>query len=372
MIYLDYTAHMPPDEAALRAFGNAERTYIGNPNSHHSAGYEAGNAMAGYARQAAEALQVSPEEIIFTSGASESNNTAIQGIAYASRHFGRHMITTPLEHPSVSGCLTALQERGWQIDVLSIDRQGRIDLEELKELLRPDTVLLTLCAVDSELGVIQPVREASDILKAYPHCRLHVDATQAVGKIPFDFSLADTVSLSGHKFGGVSGSGILYKKQAVDMEPLIHGGVSTTLYRSGTPAVGLAASLVTALCTALEKQGERYERVRALNALLRTEFSRRGMRVHSPENAVPYILNGGINGIKAAAFRDAMNRHGVCISVKSACSVEHTPSRAVYAVTKNRKQALESWRVSLSHLTTNEEINEFLRILDAVCKEIQA
>ena len=363
---------MPPEEAALEAFCRAERAYAGNPNAHHQAGFAAGAAMADFARRAAACLGVEAEELIFTSGASESNNTAIQGIAHAGRLFGRHMITTPLEHPSVSGCLTALQERGWQIDVLRIDRQGRIDLAELQELLRPDTVLVTLSAVDSELGAVQPIEAAAELIRAYPRCRLHVDATQAVGKIPFDFSLADTVSLSGHKFGGVAGSGLLYKKRGVDMEPLIHGGVSTTLYRSGTPAVGLAAGLVTALENAVAQQPTRFAQVQALNDALRQGLLRRGVRVHSPENAVPHILNAGIDGIKGAAFRDAMDRHGVCLSVKSACSVENTPSRAVFAVTKNRRQALESWRLSLSHHTTRAEIDEFLGILDAVCEEMRS
>ncbi|MBQ9299128.1 MAG: aminotransferase class V-fold PLP-dependent enzyme [Clostridia bacterium] len=370
MIYLDYTANMPPEEAVLERFCEVERRCLGNPNARHAAGYAAQKEMADAATRAAAALRVLPEEVIFTSGASESNNTAIQGIAYASRHFGRHMLTTPLEHASVSGCLTALQERGWQIDMLEIAPDGRVDLDSLRDLLRSDTVLVTLCAVDSELGAIQPVAEAARIIRAYPHCRLHVDATQAVGKVAFDFSLADTVSLSGHKFGGLNGSGLLYKKSQVEMEPLIHGGVSTTLYRSGTPAAGLAASLSLALEMARDGQETHYEKVSGLNAMLRRALTDRGAQIYSPGDAVPHILNLGMPGIKGRDFRDALDRHGVCVSVKSACSVENTPSRAVYAVTHNRRQALESWRVSLSHHTTADEIKEFLRVFDAVCKEI--
>lgn len=369
MIYLDSTAHMPVSRAALEALCRAELRCLGNANAHHAAG-EAARALLQEAQATiAGLLHVGPDEVIFTSGASESNNTAIQGLAYASRHFGRHIITSPLEHPSVSGCLTALQERGYEIDVLPLNAQGRIDLEALKDALRPDTVLVTLCAVDSELGAVQPVREAAALLQAFPHCRLHVDATQAVGKLPLDLSLADTAALSGHKFGGVTGSGLLLKRRSADMEPLIHGGVSASLYRSGSPAVGLAVSLAAALAEALGELPARRERVAALNRLLRAELAGRGARIHSPEDALPHILNVGFEGIKGAQFRDRLDARGVCVSVKSACSVENTPSRAVYAVTRSRRQALESWRISLSHLNTEAELREFLGILDLILKE---
>lgn len=370
MIYLDYTAHMPPAEEALSAFASAERACVGNANAHHAAGAEARQRMDGARQSVASLLGVSEQEIIFTSGASESNNTAIQGVVYAARHFGRHIVTTPLEHPSVSGCLTALQERGYEIDVLPIGRDGRIDPDDLSRAMRQDTVLVTLCAVDSELGAVQPIGKAAQIVRQFPHCRLHVDMTQAIGKLPVDLSLADTAAFSAHKFGGVTGSGVLFKKREAEMEPLIHGGVSTSVYRSGTPAVGLAASLSAALERALRDMEKNSAHVSRLNAMLREALSKRGVRIHSPENAVPHILNIGADGIKGADMRDALNAHGVCVSVKSACSVENTPSRAVYAVTKNRRLALEAFRLSLSHLTTEEEIIQFLDIFDRVRKEL--
>ena len=369
MIYLDYTAHMPACGQAMNAFMEAEANCLGNANAHHNAGLAADNRMKDAQDKIACLLHIQPEEVIFTSGASESNNTAIQGMVYANRHFGRHIITSPLEHPSVSGCLTALQEKGYEIDVLPLGANGQINLEALKQLLRPETVLVTICAVDSELGVIQPVEKAAEIIRAFPHCRLHMDATQAVGKIPMSFSWAHTASLSAHKFGGITGSGLLYKNKETEMEPLIHGGVSTSLYRSGTPAVSLAASLSAALDDALTELDDRRQRIQALNRYLRAELLKRNVRIHSPLEAIPHILNVGIDGIKGRVMRDRLNEHGVCVSVKSACSAENTPSRAVYAVTGNRRQALESWRISLSHLTTMDELKEFLATLDSILKE---
>lgn len=373
MIYLDYTANAPVEPAVLEAFCDGEARCVGNANAKHAAGREAKALMDRAAETAAGLLNVRPGELIFTSGASEANNTAISGIAHAGRHVGRHIITTPLEHPSVSGCLTALQEKGWEIDVLDVDRRGQIDVEQLKSLTRSDTVLVTLCAVDSELGAIQPVAAVSECLKAWPDCRLHVDATQIVGKLPFDFSLADTVSLSAHKFGGLNGSGLLWKREGVGMEPLIYGGVSSSLYRSGTPAVGLAVALAKALEIAIPAQSERHARVTKLNQRLRSALlSRDDIRVNSPADALPHILNVGVGGIRGAAMRDALAARGVCVSVKSACSVENTPSRAVYAVTRDRRAALEAWRVSLSHLTTEQELDAFARILDEVRRELMS
>ena len=227
MIYLDYAAHAPADPAVLERFCDMERRFTANPNSGHAAGRAAREQMACAAEQIASLTGAAPSEVIFTSGATEANNLAIKGIAQASRHIGRHIISTPLEHSSVSGSLTALQERGWEIDLLSIGRDGTVDPEEVRELLRPDTVLVALCAVDSELGTVQPVREIAELLAGYPNCRLHVDATQAIGRIPVNFSGIDTMSFAPHKFGGLCGSGVLLKRSRMPLEPQMNGGAST-------------------------------------------------------------------------------------------------------------------------------------------------
>ena len=318
-------------------------------------------------------LGVQPAEIIYTSGASESNNFALKGLARLSRHAGRHIISTPLEHSSVSGTLTALQEQGYEIDLLDIRRDGTVDLDHLKELLRPDTIAVAVTLVDSELGVVQPVEEIAAILKNYPNCHLHVDATQAVGKIPVSFEGVDTMSLTAHKFYGLNGIGLLLKRRNLALEPLIHGGESTTIYRSGTPTVALASSLACALELAVENLPERSASVQKRNAELRAALCQHPeVRINSPENAIPHILNLSVRDVKGTVFQRELDAHGVCVSVKSACSSDGLPSRAVFAVSRDRRNALSSWRISLSHLTTEAEIQEFLRVFDVCCQQLTA
>ncbi len=371
MIYLDYSANTPVDAAVLECFCDAERRHVGNANANHRAGRLAREEMYRSLAAIAGMMGAAPEEVIPTSGASEANNLAIKGIARTSRHVGKHIISTPLEHASVSGCLTALQEQGWEIDLADIRRDGTVDLEHLRELLRKDTVLVAVSAVDSELGTVQPVWEIAALLKDFPNCRLHVDATQAVGKIAVSFEGIDTMSFAPHKFYGMNGAGVLLKRRELSLEPLIHGGTSTTIYRSGTPALALTVATEAALQTALAQMEGRNAIVQTRNTQLRRALSRfPEVRINSPEGAIPHILNLSVRGVKGSAFQMALDARGVCVSVKAACSAENTPSRAVFAVSRDRKNALASWRVSLSHLTGAQEIEGFLAAFEACLKEL--
>lgn len=361
MLYLDYSANTPVDEAVLQCFCEAERRYPGNANAHHQAGAAAKAAINEATRSIARCLGAPPAGIIYTSGASEANNLAVKGLAALGGTAGRHILSTPLEHSSVSGSLEALQKKGYEVELLDILPDGTVDLADLKKRLRPDTVLVAVTAVDSELGVVQPIAEIAEILKAYPNCHFHVDATQAVGKIPVQFEGMDTMSLTAHKFYGLNGIGVLIKRLGLALPPLIHGGESTTPYRSGTPTVALACSLALALEKATAELPARVATVRSLNDRLRTELSRYPkVRINSPATAVPHILNLSVQGVKGSVFQRELDARGVCISVKSACSSDGLPSRAVLAVSQDRRNALSSWRISLSHLTTEEEVTGFL------------
>lgn len=357
MIYLDYSANTPADLRVLETFLQTENAFFGNPNAAHPAGRAARERLGAVTTSIAHLLGVQPSEVIYTSGASEANNLAIKGIARARRSYGKHIISTALEHPSVGGPLTWLQEQGYEIDLVDIQTDGRIDTEQLTELLREDTILVAVTAVDSELGVIQPIGKISEIVHRHSKAALHVDATQAMGKIPFTFDGIDTASLAAHKFYGLNGSGLLFKRNSVVIEPLIHGGSAATLYRSGTPTLGLAAALEKALRLSLQELPERQETVRRWNALLREGLGKYPkVRINSPADAVPHILNVSVSGIKGTRMQQILSEQGVCVSVKSACSTEGTPSKAVFAVSRDRRNALSSWRISLSHLSTEEEL----------------
>ena len=361
MLYLDYSANTPVDEEVLQCFCEAERRYPGNANAHHQAGAAAKAAINEATRSIARCLGAPLAGIIYTSGASEANNLAVKGLAALGGTAGRHILSTPLEHSSVSGSLEALQKKGYEVELLDILSDGTVDLADLKKRLRPDTVLVAVTAVDSELGVVQPIAEIAELLKAYPNCHFHVDATQAVGKIPVQFEGMDTMSLTAHKFYGLNGIGVLIKQLGLALPPLIHGGESTTPYRSGTPTVALACSLALALEKATAELPARVATVRSLNDRLRTELSRYPkVRINSPANAVPHILNLSVQGVKGSVFQRELDARGVCVSVKSACSSDGLPSRAVLAVSQDRRNALSSWRISLSHLTTEEEVTGFL------------
>ncbi len=373
MIYLDYSANTPADERVLARFCAVERRCPGNANSHHQAGLDAKAEIDHATQTIARLLRVQPAEIIYTSGASESNNFALKGLARLSRHVGKHIISTPLEHSSVSGTLTALQEQGCEIDLVDIQRDGTIDLEHLKDLLRPDTIAVAVTLVDSELGVVQPVDKIAEILKDHPNCHLHVDATQAVGKIPVSFEGVDTMSLTAHKFYGLNGIGVLVKRRNLALEPLIHGGESTTIYRSGTPTVALASSLACALDLAVTDLPGRVGHVAKLNAELRAALRTYPLvRINSPEHAIPHVLNLSVRNVKGTVFQRELDAKGVCVSVKSACSSDGLPSRAVFAVSRDRRNALSSWRISLSHLTTEDEIKALLQAFDVCYRELTA
>ena len=362
MIYLDYSANTPADPQVLDRFCSVERRCIGNANSHHQAGTAARAEIDAATLKIAALLGVQPAEIIYTSGASESNNFALKGLARLSRHVGKHIISTPLEHSSVSGTLTALQEQGYEIDLVDIKRDGTIDLDHLKELLRSDTIVVAVTMVDSELGVVQPVQEIAEILKEYPHCHLHVDATQAVGKIPVSFEGVDTMSLTAHKFYGLNGIGLLLKRRNLALEPLIHGGESTTIYRSGTPTVALASSLALALELAVEQLPEHAEAVQKANAFLRTELAKYPkVRINSPEDetACPSVLNISFLDTRGEVLLHTLEQDGIYVSTGSACASNHASvkgSHVLNAMGLSTKEIEGAIRFSFSEFNTIEEM----------------
>jgi cysteine desulfurase len=371
MLYLDYAANTPVNNDVLQTFYDISAEYIANPNSTHKLGAASKERLDLSTKAIADILKVKENEIIYTSGATESNNLAIKGVANKYRKYGKHIITTYLEHSSVTGAITYLQSNGYEVDFVDILDNGLVDLEHLKQLMREDTILVSIAYVDSEVGIIQPIKQIGDLLWGYSHCFFHVDATQAIGKISVALDNIDLITFTAHKFYGLNGCGILIKKENIMLEPLIHGGISTTPFRSGTPPLSLVVSMEKALNLSISNIEQRYKYVLALNEQLRKKLSQYSkLSINSSHYATPYILNISIKGINGMVFQQELEQQDIYISTKSACCAPNSVSRPVYAITKDKKLALSTLRISLSHLTTHEEIEFFLESFDKCYKKI--
>ena len=364
MIYLDYAANTPVDKEVLDIFCETSLNNIGNPNSPYELGFKANERLRESVIKVGNLFGAKENEVIFTSGASESNNMAIKGVANSYKRYGKHIITTYLEHASVTGPITALQNDGFEVDFVNITENGQVDLEHLKDLIREDTILVSICYVDSEVGMIQPIKEISKLVHEHPRCHLHVDATQGVGKIPVSFDDIDLLTFSGHKIYGPTGCGVLLKKEKIMLEPLIHGGISTTTFRSGTPMLSLAAATEKALSLSMDNLDKRLEHVTSLNKHLREELSKISIvHMNTKEESSPYILNISLKGVNTNRLQGELSKKEIYVATKSACCAPNTVSRPVYAITKDRKLALATLRISLGYQTTIDELNVFLKEL---------
>ena len=361
MVYLDYSATTPVNDEVLDTYVKVTKEYIGNPNSLHELGVNAKKLIDAATNQIADILKVKANEVIYTSGASEANNMAIKGICLKYQNRGKHIITTELEHSSIIAPLNYLQELGFDVDFVKLDENGVVDLEDLEKLMRDDTILVTIASVNSEVGVRQPIDRISKIVKKYPKAYFHSDVTQSIGKEKIDLSVVDLASFSAQKFYGMKGIGCLIKKESIVIEPLIHGGKSTTIYRSGTPATPLIVSLAKAVRLACNDFDKKVQYVSELNNYLKSELNELNIFINSNDYCLPHILNISINGIKSETMLHALEKDNIYISTQTACSTGNY-SKAVFAVVRDEERAGHSLRISLSHLTTKEEINKFISV----------
>lgn len=365
MIYLDYSATTPVRKEVLDSFVAVVTDYQGNPNSLHKLGVQARQLEKEATNQIASILGCRPSEIIYTSGASESNNMAIKGIAMKYANRGKHIITTNLEHSSIYGPMDYLKESGFTIDYIKTNAYGIVDLEDLKQLIREDTILVSIASVNSETGLRQPVEQIGVLLKQYPKCFFHVDMTQSIGKIHISFENIDLISFSAHKFYGMKGIGCLVKKEHVTLEPLIHGGKSTTPFRSGTPALPLIVSTSKALRLAYEELDDNLEKVTEYCTMLEEKIKEYpDIVINHNAFCIPYILNISVMHTKPETMLHALEERNIYISTQSACSSGGTISRAVLELSKKEDAATHSIRISLSGHTKMEEIQEFLKQFD--------
>lgn len=371
MIYLDYSATTPVNEEVLNSYIEATKKMVGNPNSLHKLGIEAKSLIDAATRQIANILKVKPNEIIYTSGASESNNTAIKGICLKYQNRGKHIITTHLEHSSIMEPLNYLKRQGFEVEYVNITENGIVDIEDLKKKIRDDTILVTIASINSEVGIVQPIKDIAALLKKYPKVYFHSDITQSLGKEKVDLTDVDLASFSAQKFYGMKGIGGLVKKENVVIEPLIHGGKSTTKDRSGTPATALIVSMAKALRLAYENLEEKQKYVKELNIFLRNELEKNEITINSPEVAIPNILNISLENIKPETVLHALEEKEIYISTKTACATNDS-SDAVYAITKDEEKAKHSLRISLSYLTTKKELEIFITELVRIRSELSS
>lgn len=372
MIYLDYAANTPVDDKVLEEFVLATKKYIANPNSSHKLGVEAKEKIDECSVKIADYFNYTKDSVIYTSGSSEANNLVIKGIALRNKDKGKHIIISAVEHSSIVAPCNYLTDLGFDVSVIPLTKEGIIDLEVLKKTINDETILVSICYVDSELGTIQPIEEIGSIVKEYPNCVFHTDATQAIGKIKVDFSNCDFVTFAPHKFYGLNGFGVLLNKNNVTINPLIHGGKSTTIYRSGTPVTANVVALKKALELAMDNLDERYNYISRLKTYLKEELIKyENIHINSPENSIPNTLNFSLVNMNAKEMVKLLNENNVCLSTTSACSIGDMPSKAVLAITNDMNLAKNSIRISLSHLTTLEEINNFLKVFDECYKKIR-
>jgi len=369
MIYLDYAANAPVDKEVLDVFNEATVKYFANPNSMHKLGVEAKEAIDKATKNIAKNLGVSEDEIIYTSGASESNNLVIQGLPERYKSRGKHIIISKLEHSSIVAPAQRMQELGFEVDMVGVTKDGLIDIEELKSLIREDTILVSITSVDSELGIRQPIEEIGKILKEYPDLYFHTDASQIIGKERIDFTDVDLVTIAPHKFYGINGFGLLVKKKEVGLKPIIYGGKSTTIYRSGTPVTGSVLALDKALELALFKLDERKKYITELHDLVIEKLKERNFIINSTPNSIPNTINFSVKGVISNVFVQLLGNKEVYISSKTSCCPENAPSKSIYALTNDKSLANSSMRISLSHLTTKEEIDKFFLIFDETLEE---
>ncbi len=363
MVYLDYSATTPVLYDVLESYNKATRDYMGNANSLHSLGVKSKALLNSATKQVCELFDIKDDELIFTSGATESNNMALKGIAMQYGGRGKHIIVSKLEHPSIYNICEFLHSQGFEISYVNNDEEGLIDFEDLKKLIREDTILVSICAVNSEVGIRQPLKTIRQIIKKQnPNTVFHSDMTQAIGKIPVSMHDVDLASMSGHKIFGPKGIGFLYKSSKVNIVPIIHGSGKLNSLRNGTPPLPLIVALSKACRIALTDLEKKENKVKKLNEKLVDELSKYdGVVINATKYSIPHILNISLKNIRPETFIHAMEEDEVYLSTNTACSSGDL-STSIMAIYNDKKRAMSTIRISISYVTTNEEIMRFLNL----------
>lgn len=376
MIYLDNAATTKPNPAVLASFLKVNEKAYYNANSPHQMGLQSEKILLQAKSRVKEMLNLNNNtDVIFTSGATESNNIALKGIALRKKQFANVIITSVLEHPSVLEVIRYLETQGFILKYVNVTPNGQIDINHLEQLMTDNVGLVTCMYVNNVMGQIQPIKEIGSLLKQYPKAHFHVDGVQALGKIPMQLENVNSVSFSGHKFNGLKGQGILIIDNKEKIEPTVFGGGQEYGIRSGTVNLAMNVSLVKAMEIAIQNLNELNHRLSRYNKVIRESLSQyKGVYINSPENSAPHILNIAFPGVKGEVLVNAFSKLDIMVSTTSACSSKREKLNEVLLAMDIEDNRIEgSVRLSMGETTTEKDIEQFkdkFKLIYAQIKEL--
>ena len=374
VIYLDNAATTKVDPEVLNSYNQITLKYFANPSSIHSLGQESSRLLDKSREQILNVLKLTHHDVIFTSGATEANNLAIKGYCFANRSRGKHIITSSTEHPSVLNTVLEMQDFGFEVTVLPVNKEGQIEVNSLKAAIREDTILVSLMMVNNEVGAINPIKEVGEYLKKFPKIAFHVDMVQAIGKLPLDFNNIDMFSIAGHKIHGLLGSGLLIKEKKIILKAINQGGGQENNLRSGTNTLALSASLAKALRLAVEGEANNFKKVKVLSERLLDYLkdNKDKYLINSYNEDNPYIVNFSLLHHKASVVVEALSNRGIMVSSLSACHAKNEDySKVVYAMYQDLNLAHNTIRISFDKDNTIEEVEALIKNLEEILKEIK-
>ncbi|MEX5980348.1 cysteine desulfurase family protein [Staphylococcus haemolyticus] len=360
-VYADYAATTPVKPEVIEEMMTIYKSHFGNPSSIHSIGRDAHRYLDESRRTVAKLLNAKPSEVIFTSGATESNNTAIKGLVYANEHLGNHIITTKIEHHSVLHVFEQLEKEGYDVTYLDVDDTGAIDLHQLKEALTNDTILVSIMFVNNEVGTVEPMYDIEDIVSE-SNALFHVDAVQAIGHLDVNFEdfKMDTLSLTAHKFGGPKGVGVLLVRDKTPIEYSQLGGEQETKRRAGTENLAQIVGLTKALELAHKNRDDNNLHLMQLKELFLVSLQERAIPFEvngSMIDTTGHILNLYFPFIDVETLLTLLDLANIYVSSGSACTAgSTTPSHVLAAMYEDEERAKHSVRFSFNELTTDQEI----------------
>ena len=370
MIYFDNSATTAIYPLALDTYVKTSQRIMGNPSSLHDLGTQASRLLQQARKQIAELLTVQTNEIFFTSGGTEGDNWVLKGTAIAKRDYGNHIIISSVEHPAISRTAAQLSELGYEVSIAPVDEKGFVIVDKLKELIRPETILVSVMGVNNEIGAIQPIEEISKVLESYPKIHFHVDAVQATGKVDqakWLTSRVDFATFSAHKFHGPRGVGFIYWKTGKKLAPLLNGGGQESGQRATTENLPAIVAMSRALRMHLEKKEERPNHTAVIRQYLKEALSGydKVAIFSGDDNFAPHILTFGIKGIRGEVLVHALEEKQIFVSTTSACSSrKKVDSSTLHAMNVPHEIATTAVRVSLDEANTMAEAEQFMIVFN--------